>query len=262
MKTYLFKKLSMTPLLSLLVAASSLTVALSETAQAAPYLIPGLTIDARQTFYDRNDGVLAPKIDLQTLIASGITQLIFSFSGGVITDGSLNLASADGLYSTGVAPYNFNCTNFGTGTYQGVSVGCSTGIDPAVMGVFFSPSFIGSAPPSDDYRSSTGSNQNSATDNREKASYSPLLNQPFWIGDGWSGNDAYGQPLSGAQQVFDIPTGAKYLLLGIGADIKMADNQNSAAGPTQFTGGGNIPEPTSLALIMLGLTGLVATRRR
>ena len=246
-----------------LFAASVMSALLFGAAHATPYLIPNLTVNAQQTFYDSNNGVLAPEIDIQPIITSGVTQLVFSFSGGVVTDGSMQLASADGLYSNGTAPYNFYCTNYGTGTYLGVSIGCSTGIAPALMGVFFSSTFVGTGTASADYRSTTSSNQVPSTDNREQTTYSPLLNQPFWIGDGYTGNDPYGQPVSGTQQVFNIPNGALYLLLGIGADINMADNQNSAVGPTEFSGGGtSVPEPATLVLMGLGFAGLVVTRRR
>lgn len=226
-------------------------------AHADPYLINGLSVDSHQIYYDGSNGTLAPQIALAPLRAQGVTQLIFSFSGGVITDGSNQLASADGLYSNGVAPYNFYQTRF-AGTYLGVPVGSTTGIDPAIMGVFFSPSFVGTPQDSLDYRSTT------TPDNRTAPSYSPSLNQPFWIGDGYTGNNAYGAAVSGTQQIYDIPDGAEYLLLGIGADINLADNQNSANQQTQFTGGstGSVPEPESLALVGVAALGVFASRSR
>ena len=226
-------------------------------AHADPYLINGLTVDSHQIYYDGSNGTLSPEIALAPLRAQGITQLIFSFTGGVITDGTNQLASADGLYSNGVAPYNFYQTRF-SGTYLGVAIGSTTGIDPAIMGVFFSPSFVGTPQDSLDYRSTT------SPDNRTALSYSPSLNQPFWIGDGYSGNNPYGAAVTGTQQVFNIPDGAEYLLLGIGADINLADNQNSANQQTQFNGGttGSVPEPESLALVGVATLGLLASRYR
>ena len=54
------------------------------------------------------------------------------------------------------------------------------------------------------------------------------------------------------------------LLLGIGADINLADNQNSANQQTQFTGGstGSVPEPESLALVGVAALGVFASRSR
>jgi hypothetical protein len=225
------------------------------TSDASPYLILGLSLDSHQTFYDGSNGTLAPEVDLSTL-PTGTTQLIFSFTGGVITDGSMRLASPDGLYADGSTPYNFTGTNYGTGKYQGVRIGSSTGIDPAIMGVFFDPNFVGTPLDSLNYRS------DASPDHRADLTYSPSLNQPFWIGDGFTGNNAYGQPVLGTQQIYNIPSGAKYLLLGIGADVNMADNQNSAVGPTQFTT--SVPEPESYAMLLagLGLLGFVACRRK
>ncbi len=243
---------------------SAMTVALvtyAGTTYASPYQIPGLTIDAKQTYYDNSNGTLAPKISLASLPA-GTTQLVFAFSGGVITDGSNQLASADGLYSNGQTPYNFSCTNYGASTYMGVKIGCTTGIDPAVFGVFFDPNFSGTPADSLNFRSDSGISQ----DPRTLDSYSPSVNQPFWIGDGYTGNDVYGAAVSGTQQVFNIPTvpagDSLYLLLGIGADINMADNQNSLGQGGSFSGGGSAPEPGTFALLTLGLAGVVVSRRR
>jgi hypothetical protein len=70
-------------------------------------------------------------------------------------------------------------------------------------------------------------------DPRTLATYSPAVNQPFYIGDGYNANNAFVNnsdsyvPL-GSNQTFIIPAGASYLLLGIGADIQLSDNQNAS----------------------------------
>lgn len=226
-------------------------------AGASPVLISNLTVDAKQTYYDNSNGTLAPLIALP----AGATQLVFSFHGGVITDSTNQYASADGLYANGTAPYNFINTNFGTGTYQGTRIGATTGIDPAIFGVFFSPTFTGTPANSLDYRSGI------TPDSRTLLVYSPSLNQPFWIGDGYSQNNAYTSAMqnasyvpAGIQQIYNIPTGAQYLILGIGADINMADNQFGGIGGGQFSS--TVPEPSSLVLLALGVACILVRRRK
>jgi len=88
------------------------------------------------------------------------------------------------------------------------------------------------------------------------ASYSPGLRQIFYIGDGKTGTG------SGATQLFDVPDGAGFLVLGI-AD---AFGFNAAAGYYDDNVGGYetsyVIVPAPAAASMLGLAGLLATRRR
>lgn len=213
-------------------------------------------IDSHITYYDGSDGTLFHKV----AIPAGATQMQFRVTGGVITDSSNRLASADGLYANGQTPYNFTGTRF-NGTYQGVVIGSTTGIDPALFGVFFNPNFdpLLGAPNSANYRSDSGSNP----DNRTLLSYSPLANQPFYIGDGSTGNNAFSTTSDssipqGTIQTFNIPIAAKYFLLGIGADVGLNDNQDSAGAVTGFkvhvfdNSPVAVPEPSSLFLMGVG----------
>ena len=183
-----------------------------------------LKVQATDTYYDGNDGTLFVAVPLP----AGASHLQFRVTGGVITDGSDQLASADGLYANLQTPYNWTGTAF-SGTYHGVPIGTTTGVDPALFGIFFNPAFAGAPPNSANYRSDSGI----IPDLRTLLTYAPLVNQPFHIGDGYNTNnpyvtnvDSYTPP--GAIQTFAIPPGATELLLGIGADPDMADNVNAS----------------------------------
>src|SRR5262249_8062026 len=163
--------------------------------------------------YEGTDGTLSAKLALP----AGARRVRFRVTGGIYTDSSGTLASPDGMYPDGTNPYNFSGTRW-NGTYEGVPVGGSTGPDPGLFGVFFSPNLSGTPADSLDYRSDSGS----SPDPRTLPSSSPTLNQPFYLGDGYSGNnpfqttdDQFVPP--GSQQVFNVPQGASHLLLGFGA---------------------------------------------
>lgn len=89
-----------------------------------------------------------------------------------------------------------------------------------------------------------------------QASYSPLLRQVFFIGDGLTGSN------SGATQTFDVPDGAGFLVLGI-AD---AFGFNAAAGYYDDNVGGYdvsyavVPAPG--AMCVAGLPLAMAGRRQ
>jgi hypothetical protein len=203
-----------------------------------------------QTYYDNSGGVLADPVALP----GGATSLRFSVTGFVITAGGGPQLSPDGLDSAGNAEFNFSNVSFGAPTYKGVSIGRTTGTDPALFGIFFSPSFVGTAPDSANFRS------DASPDLRTMLTYSPALNQPFFIGDGFTGNNAFGAPVSGTQQTFNIPTGATELLLGIGADPVLGDN--SGPGFTVKIAPNAVPEPSSLVTVTIGLALSLGYRRR
>jgi hypothetical protein len=200
---------------------------LSQTAGFSPSLISSngiLTVQAKDTYYDGADGTRFAAVPLPV----GASQLQFRVAGGVITDGSERLASGDGLYANGQTPYNWTTTHW-NGTYQNTHVGSTTGIDPALFGVFFSPGFVGTPADSQNFRSDSGV----VPDPRTLLTYAPALNQPFYIGDGYTSNNAFitnddSFIPAGTNQTFVIPAGATYLLLGIGADVNMSDNQNAS----------------------------------
>ncbi len=216
-----------------------------------------LTTLPTDTYYDGSDGTLFNKV----LLPAGATALQFSATGSVITAGGGPNLSPDGLDSSGNAEFNFTGNRF-AGTYQGTPIGSTTGTDPALFGVFFSPSFVGTPADSLNYRSDSGI----TPDPRTLSSYSPSLNQPFFIGDGLTGNNAFGASPSGAFQTFNIPAGATYLLLGSGADPVLGDNSGPGYSAVVFDNSStSVPEPGTLALLAgAGVTvgGFLARRKR
>lgn len=143
--------------------------------------------------------------------------------------GKIKFASADGLYAGKQVPHNFHGARF-KGTYRKIPVGTSAGVSPALFGVFFNPAYRSVPQNSADYRSTSGI----TPDPRAYLSYAPAENQPFCIGDGYTGNNAFKTASdslipSGTMQTFNIPTGATQLLLGIGQDPRLAA-QHRASG--------------------------------
>lgn len=227
-----------------------------------------IVLDSHVTYYDGSDGTLFAAIALP----AGATDFQFRATGGVITDNSQSVGSADGLYANGQTPYNFSGTRF-SGTYQGTAIGSTTGIDPALFGVFFSPTFIGTPQDSINSRSDSGT----VPDPRTLTGYAPTVNQPFYIGDGYTGNNAFTTTSdtllpAGSIQTFQIPTGASFLLLGIGADDQLNDNQDGAKDVTGYNihvydnAPAAVPEASSVKslglLLALGLGGAAVAARK
>jgi PEP-CTERM motif len=91
-------------------------------------------------------------------------------------------------------------------------------------------------------------------------SYSPLLDQVFFIGDGLTGDG------TGTQQTFYVPTGAGVLYLGI-SDICVYDggpgcySDNVGAYTLKYdvaTGTTKAPEPSAVGLLGIGVLGVLA----
>lgn len=83
------------------------------------------------------------------------------------------------------------------------------------------------------------------------SSFSPLLKQVFFIGDGLTGTG------SGSQQTFIIPTGATRLFLGTVDGYGWYNNSGSISGTINLA----TPEPQSYAMLLVGLGVLIAAMR-
>ena len=180
--------------------------------------------------------------------------LTFSSVTGTTTFDSVNSEGPDGAGQ-----------NSQVQAFQGISgISFTTG-HGQLVGVFINGAPAGFADGSSGSNAATLSYDTAA---QALATYSPVLNQTFFIGDGLTGTG------SGAVQQFFVPTGATQLVLGFSDGQSFsgnppgAYNDNTGALTASFAVSGSAaagPEPGSIALLVLsGLpaAGVVARRRR
>lgn len=181
---------------------------------------------------------------VQIVLPANSVSMTFSVVGSVTLNGGGNYNDPDGV-GAAVA----SSSNTGTSTLSGITAP-NAGF---LVGVFVpSGGVSGPAPAALNYATTSD------------ATYLPLLDQVFFIGDGLTGDGA------GSTQTFNVPVGAGTLYLGFtdaagynGAPGSYGDNSGSFnASYAVTTAASTAPEPSSYVLIGGGLMVLGLLRRK
>jgi hypothetical protein len=150
-------------------------------------------------------------------------------------------------------------------SFQGISGITETDRHGSLLGVFISgpPAGYADGASGSDDPALVYSATNPADLSYSSASYTPLLNQSFFIGDGLTGDG------TGATQQFFVPDSATELVLGLsdgpaynGAPGSYNDNTGSYTASFTISGSASAPEPTALLLFGPALLGIAAMVRR
>ncbi len=220
---------------------------------AAPAGAATITVNAADNIYGAGQGSAPGGGNVPGFIAlgSGVTSVTFGSvtgsapcggEGCITVNGGISYNDPDGVgAAAGVS------SNTGAGSISGITApdaGYLVGLFVASGG----PS--GAAPSALNYTTSSSTSS---------SSYSPLLDQTFFIGDGLTGD------ASGSQQIFNVPTGAASLYLGIsdasfynGVPGAYGDNSGTYTVNYSLHGGtvSGTPEPGTFLLLSMGIAGL------
>ena len=204
------------------------------------------TVQATASVYGSGDGSTAP---VTVALLPTTNYLTFGVTGSISFNGGGNYNDPDGVGSASSS--NISGIN-------GLS-GISSYDAGYLAGVFLDAAGVSATTPA-----SLVYANNAAT---ALASYSPLLNQVFFIGDGLTGDG------TGSLQKFFVPSGATRLLLGFadaggynGVPGSYGDNLGSLNVTSTIVGSpaAAVPEPAAWAMMILGMgsIGFVMRRRR
>lgn len=223
----------------------------------APAARASVSVQAGAAIYDAGNATLLYGTSAPTAVtlSAGVSSLQFSgvtgsitctvSSAGCITINGGTLNDADGAGAATTTSYES-----GTSTISGITaLGGGYLVGLFVAGTV--PS--GSAPTALDFTTGTSF-----------TSLSPLLDQTFFIGDGLTGDG------TGSAQTFYVPTGATTLYLGIsdacsynGGPGCYTDNSGSfSVSVAQQGAAPAVPEPAPLAILGVGMLGVLLARRR
>ena len=169
-----------------------------------------------------------------------------ALTGGALTFSASGSTSVDGNCFAG--PDGGSCYPNESGFSPSPASAAYNGPATALIGIFENGTVnnVASSSPFLDY---------TVSGNFSKTSYSPGLNQIFFIGDGLTGTG------SGSTQLFNAPAGATLLFLAV-ADSIGARTGNVGFLTVEVNGATPVPLPAAAWLMMFGLGGLGLLARR